>query len=74
VGYNPATHLDDGKLLRALSTTLAMKVVRGTRLIAVYNGNKERDWMIRRRVPKSAIAMDMEPSQRLNGCGFSVKV
>ncbi len=37
-----------GKPLRALTTTFIWKLIKGTRLIAVPNGNKVRDWAIRR--------------------------
>ena len=40
-----------GKPLRALTTTLGLNLPRGTRLIAVPNGKKVRDWAIRRRLP-----------------------
>ena len=36
------------KLLRALITTFTWKLVKGTRLIDEPNGNKIRDWTIRR--------------------------
>ena len=44
-----------GKLLRALSTTSYAKVYEGTRLIAVPNGKKDRDWTIRSRMPNPAM-------------------
>jgi DNA-directed RNA polymerase beta' subunit len=37
-----------GNLLRALTTTLVWKLIRGTRLIVVPNGKKVKDWKIRR--------------------------
>lgn len=37
-----------GNPLRALITTLTWKLVKGTRLIDEPNGNKIRDWEIRR--------------------------
>jgi hypothetical protein len=42
-----------GKPLRALTTTLIWKLIRGTRLTAVPNGNNVRDWAIRRLFSKS---------------------
>jgi hypothetical protein len=41
-----------GNVLRALSTTPIWKHLGGTRLIAVPNGNNDRDWIIRSRMPK----------------------
>jgi hypothetical protein len=43
-----------GKPLTALTTTSLWKHCEGTRLIAVPNGKKVRDWAIRRRLPNSA--------------------
>ena len=42
----------DGNFLRALTTTLIRKLLRGTRLIAEPNGKKVKDWMIRSQAPK----------------------
>ena len=42
----------DGDTLRALTTTLIWKHLRGTRLIAEPNGNKVKDWAIRSQAPK----------------------
>ena len=50
-----ATPTGCGKLLRALSTTLNWKLLRGTQLIAVPNGNKDRDWTIRSGIPNLAM-------------------
>jgi hypothetical protein len=36
-----------GKSLRAFTTTLNWKLLRGTRLIAVPNGKNVKDWVIR---------------------------
>ena len=44
-----------GELLRALTTTPKWKLLGGTRLIAVPNGNKVRDWTIRKTKSKSAL-------------------
>lgn len=41
----------DGKSLRASSTTPPGNSERGPRLIAVPNGKKEEDWVIRREAP-----------------------
>ena len=41
-----------GNPLRAFATTLFRKLYRGTRLIAVPNGNNAKDWAIRSQAPK----------------------
>jgi hypothetical protein len=58
-----------GKLSRAFATTCVGKPSQGPRLIAVPKGNNAKDETIRRRLPTSAMVMDMEASQRLQRCG-----
>ena len=50
-----ATLTGCGNLLRALSTTLIWKHLRGTRLIVVPNGKKDKDWTIRSGIPNLAM-------------------
>jgi hypothetical protein len=60
-----ATLSNCGKLLRAFTTTLIWKHLRGTRLIAVPNGKNVKDWTIRiQESYKCKIKV-----QRLNGNG-----
>ena len=44
-----------GKSLRALTTTFIRKLLKGTRLIDVHNGNNVKDWVIRAYKPKSVM-------------------
>jgi len=41
-----------GKALRALVTTLILKIIRGTQIIPGSNSNKTKDWAIRIQAPK----------------------
>lgn len=41
------TPYNDGEPLRALTTTLIRKLLRGSRLITVLDSNNVRDWAIR---------------------------
>ena len=41
------TPYNDGNSLRALNTTFGWKQPKGTRSIAVHNGNNFKDWVIR---------------------------
>jgi hypothetical protein len=62
-----ATLSNCGKLLRAFTTTLIWKHLRGTRLIAVPNGKNVKDWTIRiQESYKCKIKV-----QRLNGNGLN---
>ena len=57
-----------GDVLTASSTTPLGKLCGGTRLIAVPNGNKLEDWIIRSGEPKCATEKHMVPVQRSQGC------
>ena len=52
-----------GKPLRAFATTLFWKHHRGTRLIAVPNGNNAKDWAIRSQAPKPVMQGHGEGSE-----------
>lgn len=45
-------NLNCGKLLRVLTTTLLRKLCKGTRSMAVPNGNNVKNWTIRSQTPK----------------------
>ncbi len=62
--------LIDGKPLRTLPTTLNSKVFRGSRLTAVSDGKKARDWAIHSQDPKAVIDKAMGKVQRLDSFGF----
>ena len=53
--FMQARHPGCGKFLRALTTTLIWKHMRGSRLITEPDGKKVRDWIIRRREPTFAM-------------------
>jgi hypothetical protein len=58
------------RALRALATTLIMKVFRGPRIIAVTNSKKARDWAIRSQALKVVIDKAIGKVQRLHSFGF----
>jgi hypothetical protein len=64
-----ATQPHCGDTLRALTTISYWKLYERTRLIVVSNGNKVRDWEIRKTKPKSVIVRIWFGLQRLHGCG-----
>ena len=47
-----------------------MKIFRGSRLTAVPDGKKARDWAIRSQAPKAVIDKAMGKVQRLDSFGF----
>jgi len=51
-----------GKPLRAFATTLVGKPSKGTRLIAVPNGNNAKDWAIRSQAPTGDIKQQQLPA------------
>ena len=50
-----ATYPNCGKLLIALDTIFIEKSIKRPRLIAVNNGNKSKDWIIRSQTTKSVL-------------------
>ena len=68
-----ATHLAAGTPLELFATTFTRKLVKGTVVIPLPNGNKARDWAIRSLPPKFVSDKNMAGLQRLNGCGKSMK-
>ena len=51
----PSIPLQRTKVLRTERESTLRKLIVGTRLIAVPNGNKLKDWVIRRRASKSVM-------------------
>ena len=56
-------------LVRALTTTLILKGIRGTRLIIEPNGKNVKDETIRSQAPKLDMVMSMGKVQRLDDHG-----